>query len=76
MMTKEGSTNMVNFMIPGAGVFMLRRGHISHYGEYESSSNLSLYCNTTLLDKGNIMVLSYAIVDFYLFYDGAVDMQI
>ena len=30
MMTKEGSTYIVNFMTPGAGVLALGRGHISH----------------------------------------------
>ena len=30
MMTKEGSTKIVNFVTPGVGVFMLGRGHISH----------------------------------------------
>ena len=30
MMTKEGSTKIVNFMTPGAGVLALGRGHISH----------------------------------------------
>ena len=29
-MTKEGSTKIVNFMNPGAGVLVLRRGHNSH----------------------------------------------
>ena len=29
MMTKEGSTKIVNFMTPGAGVLVLGRGHIS-----------------------------------------------
>ena len=29
-MTKEGSTKMVNFMTPRAGVFVLGRGLISH----------------------------------------------
>ena len=29
-MTKEGSTKIINFMIPGAGVLMLGRGHISY----------------------------------------------
>ena len=29
-MTKKGSTKIVNFMTPGAGVFVLGRGHISH----------------------------------------------
>ena len=30
MMTKEGSTKIVNFITPGAGVLVLGRGHISH----------------------------------------------
>ena len=30
MMTKEGSTKIVNFMTPGLGVLVLGRGHISH----------------------------------------------
>ena len=30
MMTKEGSTKIVNFMTPRAGVLMLGCGHISH----------------------------------------------
>ena len=34
MMTKEGSTQIVNFMTIGAGVLMLARGHISHIVNY------------------------------------------
>ena len=30
MMTNEGSTKIVDFMTPGAGVQMLGRGHISY----------------------------------------------
>ena len=30
MMTKEGSSKIVNFMTPGAGVLVLGCGHISH----------------------------------------------
>ena len=30
MMIKEGSTNIVNFMTPGARVLVLGRGQISH----------------------------------------------
>ena len=30
MMTKEGSTKIVNFMTPGAGILMLGRDHISY----------------------------------------------
>ena len=29
-LTKEGSTEIVTFMTPGAGVLMFGRGHISH----------------------------------------------
>ena len=43
MMTKEGSTKIVNFMTPGAGVLVLGRGHISHFSEYVVSSTLSIY---------------------------------
>ena len=34
MMTKEGSTKIVNFNTPRAGVLMLGRGRISHFSEY------------------------------------------
>ena len=30
MMTKEGSTKIIDFMTPGLGVLVLGRGHISH----------------------------------------------
>ena len=30
MINKEGSTKIVNFMTPWAGVLVLGRGHISH----------------------------------------------
>ena len=30
MMTKEGSTKIVNFMIPGAGIYVLVSNHLSH----------------------------------------------
>ena len=43
MMTKEGSTKLVNFITSGAGVLMLGCGHISHYSEYVLSSTLSIY---------------------------------
>ena len=43
MMIKEGSTKIVNFMTPGAGVLMLGCGYISHYSEYVVSSSLSIY---------------------------------
>ena len=43
MMTKEGSTKIVNFNTPMAEVQMLGRGHISHFSEYVLSSTLSIY---------------------------------
>ena len=46
MMTKEGSTKIVNFMTNGTAVLMLGRDNISHYSEYALSSTLSIY--TTL----------------------------
>ena len=76
MMTKEGSTKIVNFMTPGAGVLTLGRGHKSHYSEYVLSSTLSI--NSTLI----VFVLrDYDAAfrchsNFHLFYDWAVDIQI
>ena len=43
MVTKEGFTEIVNFMTPRAGVLMLGCGHISHFSEYVLSSTLSIY---------------------------------
>ena len=43
MMTKKGSTKIVNFNTPMAEVLVLRHGHISHYSEYVLSSTLSIY---------------------------------
>ena len=34
VMTKEGSTKIVNFNTPMAEVLMLGRGHKSHFSEY------------------------------------------
>ena len=74
LMTKEGSTKIVNFMTPGAGVLMLGHGHISHL-------YYLLLCQYTahwllLFSQGIMILLSYTIVDFHLFYDVAVDIQI
>ena len=41
MVTKEGPTKIINFVTQGAGVLMLRRGHIGHHSEYALSSTLS-----------------------------------
>ena len=43
MMTKEGSTKLVNFMTPGAGVFVLGRGHISHIVKMHYSFKIVLF---------------------------------
>ena len=44
MMTKEGSTQIVNFMTPWAGVLMLGCGHLSHIvNNYVLSSTPSIY---------------------------------
>ena len=66
-------------MTPGAGVLMLGYGHLSHYSEYAVPRYLLLYQYTAhwlLLCQGIMMLLSYTIVDFHLFYDGPVDIQI
>ena len=62
----------------GAGVLMLGYGHISHYSEYIVSSILSIYSTLIAIVLRDYMtLLSYTmIVDFHLFYDGAVDIQI
>ena len=78
-MTKEGSTKLiiVNSLTPRVWVLMLGRGYISHYSEYTLSPTLY---NIQHIDccciKGFIMLLSYAIVDFHLFYDKVFDIQI
>ena len=44
MMTKEGSTKIVNFMTPRAGVLVLGRGHIAHKVKlYSFFKNFLLY---------------------------------
>ena len=42
MITKEGSTKIVNFNTPRVGVLMLERGRISHFSVYVLSSTLSI----------------------------------
>ena len=73
-MTKGGSAKIINFITIGAGVLVLGRGYIIHYSEYALSSTLSI--NITLIDivsRDYNMLLSYAAIDFYLFY---ADIQI
>ena len=44
MMTQEGSTKIINFMSPGAGVLVLGRGHISHFSKNALSSTQYICC--------------------------------
>ena len=41
MMTKVGSTKIVNFMMPGTGVFDLGCGHIGHISSTPLLSSLT-----------------------------------
>ena len=72
MMTKEGSTKIVKIMTPRAGFLMLGLGHISHYSDNVVSSTLLIYITLVAI----MMLLSYTIIDFHLFNDGTVDIQI
>ena len=76
MMTKEGSTETVNFMIPGAGVLVLGRGNVSHIVNMHCLLRYQYTAHLLLLYKGIIILLSSRFVIFHLVYDGAVDMQI
>ena len=79
MMTKEVSTQIVKFHDPWGRGSNVRHGHISHI---VNMYYLLLYQYTAhwlLLCLGIMMLLSYTnytMVDFHLFYDGAVDIQI
>ena len=45
MMTKEGSTEIMTFLTPGAGVLMLEYGHISHNSENSiNKHHIDCYC--------------------------------
>ena len=73
MMKKEVSTKMANFMTHEAEVLMLGRDHIRRYSEY-ALSFLSIYCILIAVVLRDLMLFYFAIVEFYLFYDGAVDI--
>ena len=66
MMTKGGSTKIVNFMQSLAGVLMVGCGHISHYNDYGLSSILSIYSTLVaiILREYSILLLFNAIVEF------------
>ena len=73
IMTKEGSTKIVNFMTPGTGALMLGRGHIVILHNLRSTLSI---CTTLIAIVLGILMVSSAIVDFYLFFDGPLDMKI
>ena len=77
-MTKiEGSTKIVNFMTPRAGVLM-SGVTICHYSEYVLSFTLSIYSTLIAIVLFIMMLLTYSIrsLIFQLFYDGAVDIHL
>ena len=69
MMTNEGSSKIVTFMIPGAGVWSYKS-----YSEIVLSSIFSTSNAVISIVERDYNAVSYTIVDFYLFYDGAVDI--
>ena len=59
MMTKEGSTKIVNFMTPGAGVLVLGRGHISNIVKmHYFFKNLLLYSQAYILQTKYIVLIN------------------
>ena len=59
MMTKEGSTLIVNFMTPGAGVLALGRGHISHVVKmHYFFKNLLLYSQAWIRQTNYIVMMT------------------
>ena len=74
-MTKEESAKIVNFITIWAVGLVLGHGYTSHYSEYALSSTLSIYITliSFVLQEYNAAFLCHYY--FYLFYDGAADMQ-
>ena len=59
MMTKEGSTKIINFMIPGAGVFVLGCGQISHIVTmHYFFKNLLLYTQALIRQTKYIVMMT------------------
>ena len=59
MMTKEGSTKIINFMTPGAGVLVLGCGHISHIVKmHYFFKNLLLYSCASSRQTEYIVMMS------------------
>ena len=57
MMTKEGSTKIVNFMTPGAGVLVLGCGHISHIVKMHYFFENLLFNSQALIRQTKYVVL-------------------
>ena len=61
-MIKEETTNIVNFMIPGVGVLLLRCGHIIHIVEmhfsYKKYSSLLRSMVQTKLSVYNVVMMT------------------
>ena len=61
MMTKEKSTKIVNFMNPGAGGFVLGRGHISHtciVKMHHFFKNLLLYSQAYIRQTNYVVMIT------------------
>ena len=59
MMTKEGSTKIVNFMTPGAGVFVLGCDHMSHIVKmHYYFKNLLLYSQAWIRQTKYIVMMT------------------
>ena len=69
MLTKGGSTKIVNLMNPGAGVLMLGRGHTSHY-------IVKMYYIYITLFAFVLRDYDAAFQYHHLCYDGVVNIQI
>ena len=58
-MTKEGSTEIVNFMSPGAGVLVLGCGHLSHIVKmHYFFKNLHLYSQAYIRQTKYIVLIN------------------
>ena len=67
MMTKEGSTNIVNLIIPGAGSLVLGHGQIGKIQYYVSSS-----CLHGITDQTNEVYSNYdqdRVYQYFKFHD-------
>ena len=66
MITKEGSTKIINFMTPGVGVFVLRCGHISYIVKiYYFFKIILLYSQAQIRETEGIVMMSITGRDSY-----------